>query len=477
MTAVPDIEPVNRLKGASCHLFKRLAIPIMLTIGMPIMTQSTLANIDSSVSITPSPVKVKDYTTPLGISGWHVETPDIPVLTISLCFRNAGDQNDPDDQHGLTEFLCGMLDEGAGSYNSVSFKALLLEKNVRLSVAQNSDSVFVTLRSTKSNINDLFEILTLILNQPRFDIEALERVREQILTSLQQSLHSENQIVSDTFNQQAFKGHPYGRSVKSEITGVKKVKKADLQQYMKDRFGRDQINVTSAGDISLVDLEKYIDKCLKNLPETAKPSLVKDIEPAYTGDITVVPMDIPQSVILFYQPGVSRKDPNFYTAYVLDKILGDGGFKSRLWDEVRENRGLAYGIDCDLRWVQHAYYMIGSTATSNENAGKVIEIIRAEWEKMKSTGATQEELDFVKERLTGAYPLGFSSTPKIVGLLNNYQQDNLGADFINKRNDLIRNVTLTEVNTLAKSLIQPDKLSFVIVGKPEGLPESKGTKK
>lgn len=441
------------------------------------MTQSLYAASSKTEVITPSPVKVLEYKTNLGIIGWHVETPDIPVLTLWLSFRNAGDKNDPDGLAGLAEFLCSMMDEGAGSYNSVNFKALLLEKNIRLSVSQNSDSVFVTLRSTKDNIADLFEILTLILTKPRFDDDAIARVREQILTTLQQGLHSEHQLVSDTFNQQAFKGHSYGRGMKAEIEGVRKIKKENLQDYMKARFTRSQIQITSAGDISVNDLKKHLDTALKDLPEKGIASTVPDIEPACIGNITVVDMNIPQSVILFYQPGLPRQDKDFYAAYVLGKILGDGGFKSRLWDEVRENRGLAYGIDSDLRWVQHTHYMIGSTATANANAGKVIDIIRQEWQKIKEHGVTQKEVDFVKERLTGSFPLGFSSTPRIVAILNNYQQDGLGADFINKRNDLIRKVTVDDVNRLAKTLIQPEKLSFIIVGKPEGLPQKKDTNK
>lgn len=451
-----------------------LCLPLMT--GTPLMINSVHADQKTPI-ITPSPVKVIDYKTDLGIHGWHVETPDIPVLTLSICFKNAGDQNDPKDIAGTTEFLCGMLDEGAGQYNSVNFKALLLEKNIRLSISQNSDSAFITLRCTKENIKDLFEILAMVLTSPRFDADALARVREQILTSLQQSLHSEGQVVSDTFNQQAFRNHTYGRGVKMEIDGIKKIKKEDLKKYLKDRFCQDQLQITSAGAISLDDLKKYIDSSLKGLPEKAVPTTISHTNVVYTGDITVIPMDIPQSVILFYQPGVQRKDKDFYAAYVLSKILGDGGFKSRLWDEVRESKGLAYGIDSDLRWVQHAEYTVGSTATANANAGHVIEIIRQEFRKIKEMGVTKKELDFVVQRMTGAFPLGFGSTPQIVGLLSNYQQDDLGADFINKRNDLIKQVTLDDVNRVAKTLIQPDKLSFIVVGKPEGLPSSKGNKK
>lgn len=460
------------LQRATLKILCGCAIPLIL--GTPAMSQTAQA--DSQVAVSPSPVKILDYTTKLGITGWHVETPDIPVLTLAVTFKDAGDKNDPQGLNGVAEFLSGMLDEGAGNYDSVKFKELLLEKNIRLGLSQNSDSFTITMRGTKDNIQDMFEILTLILTKPRFDDDAFNRVKEQILTSLSQSLHSENSVAGDTFNKQAFAGHPYSHTTQNTIDGTKKIKRENLVQFMKDHLTLDKVQVVSAGNISSKDIQAKFDEALKNLPTTGKANTVGFADLKTTGNVTVVDMDIPQSVILFYQPGLDRKDKDFYAAYIMNSILGDGMFKSRLWDEVRENRGLAYGISSSLQWTQHSNYIIGSTATANKDAGDVVKIIREEWQKMKDKGADQKELEFVRERMVGSYPLGFTSTPQIVGLMKNYMTDDLPTDFINKRNDLIRAVTLDDVNRVAKSLLQPEKLSFIIVGKPEGLPKD-GSKK
>lgn len=448
------------------------AFPLILGI----QTMSQPAQADVQVTVSPSPVKIFDYTTKLGIKGWHVETPDIPVLTLAVTFKEAGDKNDPQGLNGVAEFLSGMLDEGAGNYDSVKFKELLLEKNIRLGLSQNSDSFTITMRGTKDNIQDMFDILTLILTKPRFDHDAFNRVKEQILTSLSQNLHSENAVAGDTFNKQAFAGHPYSHTTQNAIDGTRKIKREHLIQFMKDYLTIDKIQVVSAGDISSQDIETKFDSALKDLPASGQASTVGFADLKTTGGVTVVDMDIPQSVVLFYQPGLDRKDKDFYAAYIMNSILGDGMFKSRLWDEIRENRGLAYGISSSLQWTQHSNYIIGSTATANKDAGEVVKIIREEWQKMKDAGANQKELDFVRERMVGSYPLGFTSTPQIVGLMKNYMTDGLPTDFINNRNDLIRAVTLDDVNRVAKSLLQPEKLSFIIVGKPEGLPKD-GEKK
>lgn len=267
------------------------------------MTQPVFAETQGAVS--PSPVKIQDYKTKAGIAGWHVETPNIPVLTLALTFKDAGDKNDPKGLNGVAEFLSGMLDEGAGNYDSAKLKELLLEKNIRLGVSQNSDSFTITLRGTKENIQDLFDILTMILLKPRFDDDAFNRVKEQILTSLSQSLHSENSVAGDTFNKQAFAGHPYSHTTQDTLEGVRKIKRENLIQFMKDFLTFDKIQVVSAGDISFQDVQVKLDTALKDLPASGKASAVGFADLKTTADVTVVEMDIPQSVILFYQPGFS----------------------------------------------------------------------------------------------------------------------------------------------------------------------------
>jgi zinc protease len=413
--------------------------------------------------------KVQEFKTPAGLKGWLVSTPDIPVLTVQLTFLNAGDKNNPKGMAGLSDFISAMMDEGAGAYDAQAFKQLLLEKNIQFRASSSSDHFSIQLRCTKDNIADLFDIMKLILFQLRFDKAAMDRIKQQMQTSLQQSLHAESTVVMDAFRQQAFPNHPYGTGTQTHLDDMPAITKEAMEQYIKDWFTQENLQITVAGAIDESQLSKHLDDILGKLPTTGHKNTVGHKDLITPGDVKVVDMDIPQSVIVFYQPGIARSDPDFYATYILCKILGDGGFKSRLWDEVREKRGLAYYIDADLKWSPHANYLVGSTGSANASVKEVIDLIRQEWEKILEKGVTQEELDFVKERMIGSYPLGFTSTKQIAGVLNQYQQDGLAPDFIAQRNNYIKKIALDDVNRVAKKLIQPKNLSFIVVGKPEGI--------
>lgn len=413
--------------------------------------------------------EVKELTTPGGLKLWFVFTPDIPVVTLKLNFKNAGSINDPKGLIGLTDFLSAMMDEGAGEYDSVDFKKLIREKNIQFNAGSGKEHFSFQFRSTRDGVGDLFQILNLVLYKLRFDQSALEHMRQDIYANLQQSLHSENVKAGEGFKRQAFGDHPLGYTTEMHLKDLPNISKQSMIDYMKTNFTKENLQITVAGDIDEKDLMKILDETLGDLSDTAPMFDLKSVDVNAPGGIKVIEMDIPQSVIIFYQPGISREDPDFYKIFVMMKIISDNAFESRLWNEIREKRGLVYGVGADLRWSPQADYVIGHAATANKNVKEVIQLIQDEWTKMRDKGATADELAFVKQHLVGAYPLGFTSTPQIVALLDNYQSDKLPSDFISKRNDYIQKVTLDDVNRVAKSFLDPSKLSFIVVGKPEGL--------
>jgi zinc protease len=447
--------------------------PALLAGLMGYTALSPIAEARSSVPVAVTPqasqVNIQVVETKLGLKAWFVATPEIPVIAASFTFKHAGDKADPKGKSGLVSFLTSILNEGVAEMNATAYKRYLLEKNIAIDISANPDHFTISFRTVKENAAEAFQIVKKILTQPKLDEDAQHRVKQQLLTGLAQSLHSENVVASDTFNQKIYDSHPYGVSLKTTLQELPHITPEDLKSFMKERLGRDQLIINIAGAIDPEQLIIMIDDMCQGLPEKTPPLLIDFKEIQGDGSISVVPMPIPQSAILFYQKGISRQDPDFYAAYILNKILGDGEFESRLWNEAREKKGLTYGIDSDLRWHTHSHYILGHTATKNQSVQEMIDIIRQEFQKIKTSPVTEQELNFVKERLIGGYPLGFSSTGQIVALMRNYQLDELDTDFINRRNELIRKVTLEDVQRIAQKLIDPDKLSFIIVGQPENL--------
>ncbi|MBM3468249.1 MAG: insulinase family protein [Alphaproteobacteria bacterium] len=412
------------------------------------------------------PINVQKIKSNKGITAWFVETHEIPVVSIALAIKNAGFSNEPKGLSGLVSLLTTTLDEGSGPWNSQEFKKFLLQNNIELNISAVDDTFQLSFRTVKKSVNEAFKAVHAIFTSPRFNDEALARVKNQLITHMEQSLHDEHNVANETLGTCLYGDHPYGKTTQQALNDLPKITQVHLRQFMKERFAKDQLLISIVGDITEKEVKKYLDETFGDLPAKALPSPVKEAVFHNLGSIFVKKMVIPQSLVLFAQPGIKRTDPDFYAAFVLLRIIGDGQFASRLWNEVREKRGLAYGIEAELNYAQHAATIMGATATKNSTVKETMDIIRKVWETA-TTGVTQEELDFVKQRMIGSFALNFSSTLRIARALLIYQIDNLGTNYINIRNNLVASLTLDHLNRVAKTLLKPDKLTFVVVGNPD----------
>ncbi|HMT13319.1 MAG TPA: insulinase family protein, partial [Aestuariivirga sp.] len=227
--------------------------------------------------------------------------------------------------------------------------------------------------------------------------------------------------------------------------------------------------ISVVGDIDAATLGQKLDEAFGSLPDTEPPAPPPEATVASGPALKLIGMDMPQSLILFGGPGLLRKDQDFIPAYVMNQILGGSGLGSRLSTVVREKNGLTYGIDTGLLPLRRAGYFIGSFSTRNEKAGEAMALVRQELARMAQDGPTQQELDQAKTYLTGSYALRFDSNAKIAAQLLAIQQDNLGIDYINRRNSLVEAVTMDQVKEQAKRLLHPDQLLLSVVGRPKGL--------
>ncbi len=226
--------------------------------------------------------------------------------------------------------------------------------------------------------------------------------------------------------------------------------------------------IGAVGDIDAETLGKLLDRLLGDLPETGAP-MPEPVDVTLEEGVTVVPFDTPQSVAIFGQEGIERDHPDFFPAYVLNQILGAGGFESRLTEEVRVKRGLTYGVYSYLSPKDYAATYQGSVSSANDRVAEAIDVIREEWRRIAEDGVTAKELADAKLYLTGAYPLRFDGNANIASILVGMQMEDLPIDYIATRNDKVNAVTLEEANEVASWLYKPEELHFVVVGQPEGL--------
>ncbi|MCA8880285.1 MAG: insulinase family protein [Rhodobacteraceae bacterium] len=412
-------------------------------------------------------IDITEVTTPAGFHAWLVEEPSIPFVSLRLVFRG-GTSLDAADVQGATNLMTGLLEEGAGDLDAQGFAKARDDLAASFIFDSYDDAVTVSARFLSDSTDQATALLETALAHPRFDPDAVERVREQVLSGLRSDAEDPNAIAGNAFSAKVFGDHPYGRPGEGTIDTVTALDRDDLIAAHKGALARDRVYIAAAGDISPDKLAEVIDKLMAELPETGAP-MPGEASVDFDGGTDVVPFQTPQSVILFGQPGIAMDDPDFFAAYLLNQILGGSGFSARLMTEVREKRGLTYGIYSYLADKDHADLIVGRAGTANARAGETISVVRDEWAKMAKEGPTAAELDQAKTYLIGAYPLRFDGNDDIATILVGMQLDGLPADYVNTRNDKIRAVTLDDVKRVAGELLQPGKLTFIVVGQPEGV--------
>ncbi len=412
-------------------------------------------------------VDIKEVTSPGGIKAWLVEEPSIPFVALELRFKGGASLDAP-GKRGATNLMMGLLEEGAGELDARGFARAAETLAARFSYDAGDDAVSVSARFLTENRDDAVDLLRLSLIEPTFPETAIERVRAQVLSGLRSDLKDPNAIAGRAFKAMAFGDHPYGSPYEGTIESVSALTREDLVAAHKAVLARDRLYVSAVGDITEEELGALLDHLLGALPETGAP-MPEEAELQLEGGVEVVEFDTPQSVAHFGQKGLARDDEDFFPAYVMNVILGGGGFESRLMTEVREKRGLTYGVYSYLVPKDYAALYLGSVASANERVAEAISVIRAEWERIVEDGVTQDELDKAKALLTGAYPLRFDGNGAIARIMVGMQMDDLPIDYIATRNDKVNAVTREDVNRVARELLDPEGLQFVVVGKPEGL--------
>ena len=410
---------------------------------------------------------IERVVSPGGIEAWLVREPSVPLIALDFAFKGGADQ-DPDGKPGVGYLTSALLDDGAGDLNSVAFQRLLQEYAVEMSFSTGRNHVLGSVRVLKEWSDQGFDLLRLALNVPRFDADALERARAQVITGLRRETTSPNDIASRTWWKTAFPGHPYGRPTNGTLESVPQIAVDDLKAFARRVFARDTLKVVAVGDIDAAALGKVLDRVFGALPAKAELNSVAPVTMQAMGRRIVVDLDVPQAVLALGGVGLARKDPDFMTAYVVNHILGGGAFSSRLYTEVREKRGLAYGVYSYLMPLDHAALVMAGTATSGDKAGEALSIIESEMHRLANEGPTVAELAKAKAYLKGSYALRFDTSTKIASQLLQIQLDDLGIDYINRRNQLIDAVTIEDAKRVAKRLFSADFL-VTVVGRPKGV--------
>ncbi|OSQ53265.1 M16 family metallopeptidase [Marivita geojedonensis] len=412
-------------------------------------------------------IDITEVTSPGGIDAWLVQEESIPFVALELRFKGGASLDLP-GKRGATNLMVGLLEEGAGDLDARAFAEQAESLAASFEFDVGDDAVSISARFLTENRAAALALLRSAITQPRFDQDAIDRVKAQIVSVIRSDAQDPDTIVGREFDRMVFGDHPYGSALEGTEESVAALTRDDLIESHAGALARDRVYVGAAGDITADDLAAMLDTLLGDLPETgaAQPA---DVDVSTEAGVTVVPFDVPQSVAIFGHEGIARDDPDFFAAYVLNEILGGGGFEARLMEEVREKRGLTYGVYSYLVPKDHAALYLGRVSSANDRIAEAIKVIREEWTKMAENGVTEEELASAKTYLTGAYPLRFDGNGPIANILVGMQMDDLPVDYVNTRNEKVEAITLDDIKRVAARILKPEALRFVVVGQPEGL--------
>ena len=418
-------------------------------------------------------MKIQDLTTPKGIKAWLVEEHSVPLMALRFSFKG-GSAQDPVGKEGVAHFLTGMMDEGAGDLDSQTFQGRMEEIAMRMSFEDGKDQLYGSFETLTENRAEAVKLLNLVINKPRFDADAHERVRAQLASGLAAAARNPDSVAGDKFMANIFKGHPYGRPSNGTLDTLKAVTPADLETYRRNVFARDSLRIVIVGDVTAAEAGALIDDAFAALPAKGTLVAVAPVVPKPVEKLQVIEMPVPQSVARFGLGAMGRKDKDFIPAFVLNHIIGGGGFSSRLMEQVREKRGLAYSVYSYLQPFDAASLFVGGVATKNEQMSQSLDIIRSELKRMADEGPTPKELEDAKSNLTGSFALRFDTNAKIANQLLYFLAEDLGLDYVDRRNAEVDAVTIDDMKRVAKRLLVTDDLFVTVVGKPKGLGAVKG---
>ncbi len=412
---------------------------------------------------------IQEIKAPSGITAWLVEDHRVPVVSVDFAFRGAGSAVDPSGKQGVAQLLSNTLDEGAGDIESKAFQEELRAKSISLSFSQSRDHFYGSLKTLTRNRDRATDLMALALTRPRFDAEAVERMRAANLSRIKSNMTDPEWMAARLTNDVAYAGHPYARNGGGTLSSLAALSTEDLRSAVKTRFAKDNLVVTIAGDIDAKDVPPLIVRLFGALPDKSALPPVEDTAIHGAGTVTVLDREISQSVIEIVQPGIKRDSPDYDAAQVMNQILGGGGFGSRLTEEIREKRGLTYGIYSSFVDMDKAQGFSVSTSTENKNAGQILDLVRAEWKKMRDSDVTEKELSDAKSYMTGSMPLALSSTDAISGLMLALRLNGRPVDWLDGRKARIESVTAQDIRRVAKKLLDPEGFTVIIVGRPEGV--------
>ena len=410
-------------------------------------------------------ITIEHWTTDNGARVYFADAPELPIVDIQLTF-DAGSARD-NGKDGVASLTNGLLNEGAGNLNAQQIAEQFEGLGAQFGNDSERDMATLTLRSLSEQnvLNAAMDTLALVLTKPTFPADAFERERKRMLIGIEQRKQSPGDLGDEAFYKSLYNSHPYATQPSGIETTVKSLVVDDLKSFYQQYYVASNLVIAIVGNVDRSQAEQIANRLVKDLPKGNAPAPVPAVTALEKSETIKIDHPSTQTHVLMGQPGVKRGDPDYYALYVGNHILGGSGLVSRLSDEIREKRGLAYSsYSFFLPMREFGPFQIG-LQTRNDQTEEALKVVDSLLKDFLEKGPTPEELTASKKNITGGFPLRISSNSKILGYIAMIGFYGLPLDYLDTFNAKVDALTVADIQDAFKRRVDPGKMVTVLVGK------------
>ena len=406
---------------------------------------------------------IQYFTGPGGIEVYFVESHANPMLEVRLLARG-GSAFDPPGKAGVASLTSWMFNEGGGEMDSQTFQERLAFHGISLGAAASLDTMSVKLTTLTDQVDEAWSRLADVLLRPHFDAEDFARARAEQIAEITKEREQPGVQAALLLYKKLYPDHPYGQPVAGTVESLQRITIADLQRFHADIFHAPSTVLAVAGDIDLARLKSLLKQHLSGLDPSPSPFAALPQAKSVAKGQQHIDMDVPQTSLSLGTIGINRHDPDYYAFYVLNQILGGGGLSSRLNEEIREKRGLAYGVYSYFSPLEGYGPFVVGMKTKTASANEALSLIHQEIQRMAQDGVSAIELQEVKRYLTGSFPLHLDGLNKLAGIWSRIGFYKRGLDYLDKWPARIRAVSREDILRVARRMLDLSKFYTVTVG-------------
>ncbi len=409
--------------------------------------------------------KVNRFQGPGGMTVYHIPSDANPLIMVEILVRG-GASYDPDGKAGVASLTGWMFNEGGGDLDSSAFRERLDYYGISLSGSAGRDAMTVSMSTLSKHVDIAWGMMMDAMVRPRFDESDFERAVADQVATLKKEQEKPATIASLALSRAIYGDHPYGRPAKGDLESVARIKLEDLKKFHADAFRLPDLVLAVAGDITLPRLRELVEKSFADM--NPAPGPFRPIELARSKaspDGQHIEMDVPQTAIRLGGVGIHSHDPDYYPMVVMNQILGGGGFASRLTKEIREKRGLTYGVFSYFSPLAAQGPFVVGMKTKTASVDESITLIRRELTRMAEEEVGEEELSDIKRYLTGSFPLNLDGLGKLAGVWGVIGYYKRGLDYLERWPERISAVTPADIRRVARRILDSKRLHIVTVGR------------